>query len=813
MNLLLSSNGKSECKVCPAIKKWVQRKNDNNNTIAAVKKDNNVDVRDEVVVVEEKTMEKEEMRDDPEFNINHYNIQTKHRQSIANKVTSKKAEKGYTLSEEKCTDCDMNLLLSSNGKSECKVCPAIKKWVQRKNDNNNTIAAVKKDNNVDVRDEVVVVEEKTMEKEEMRDDPEEYINPSINTSVSVESLVEHFENIKVVQETAKSSNNSLTSVGSTDSDDTDAIRERARQIIMNARNANKWDDNKDDSDLSDAEEEVEEESEDGDDFDNKSSSTDFSTSAENVDIKTTFSSDSMEDAFLQQRAAAIINQARMNLQATTSDESNGDDSDGDKDDSASMDEVEEEDQEQENLSSPESPEEVVDETEAEVNQSSSNIHEEHEASAEETDPGMELHDAAITIQSTTRGFLTKKQVLGLMFREYEEETNLDEFETLGVNNPTEETDDDEKEEEHQYVDVDISVDIQEDESIQEPGMVEPEPQQEKNIESVDVQQSEAAVQLTPVAPESESLETSERFDTIDEMVIHDINQMKNAISPVVQEMKKAFNSSQQKLSSTDIGKTAKSRGFFAELAFKFDDAVSGALGRAVSCNNVDSMLGFGEEYDELIEQGRAKYDAQLMLLVMQGWIDSHKSCHRCNKNFMLNPEDGDMMCAGCDDVGIINPDLPPAETYAPPSSQLVAVPEHLGGHNDWVNDAPVVTYHSPHANDDMENSSGDANVSKQLQDAKLRIEDAKKFIVSRNNNNHRMTPIGAHTAASPSRSVLGNMIPKHPASNQVSSPSYYSQTYNNGMGSLMSAESNMTPGGTPNSGYRTPVVPDKVFFA
>ena len=63
---------------------------------------------------------------------------TKYRQSIANKVTSKKAEKGYTLSEEKCTDCDMNLLMSSTGKSECKVCPAIKKWVQRKNDNNNS---------------------------------------------------------------------------------------------------------------------------------------------------------------------------------------------------------------------------------------------------------------------------------------------------------------------------------------------------------------------------------------------------------------------------------------------------------------------------------------------------------------------------------------------------------------------------------------------------------------------------------------------------------------------------------------------------
>ena len=55
------------------------------------------------------------------------------RHSIATKVAAKKTAKGYTLSDESCDQCEMPLM-TLNGKSECKVCPAIKKWVQRKNE-------------------------------------------------------------------------------------------------------------------------------------------------------------------------------------------------------------------------------------------------------------------------------------------------------------------------------------------------------------------------------------------------------------------------------------------------------------------------------------------------------------------------------------------------------------------------------------------------------------------------------------------------------------------------------------------------------
>lgn len=47
------------------------------------------------------------------------------------KIAAKKTAQGYLLSDERCDKCEMPLLLM-NGSLPCKVCPAIKKWVQRK---------------------------------------------------------------------------------------------------------------------------------------------------------------------------------------------------------------------------------------------------------------------------------------------------------------------------------------------------------------------------------------------------------------------------------------------------------------------------------------------------------------------------------------------------------------------------------------------------------------------------------------------------------------------------------------------------------
>ena len=53
-----------------------------------------------------------------------------HRRSIATKVMAKKVSRGYKLLEEPCDGCEMPLM-EIKGRVECKVCPAIMKWVRR----------------------------------------------------------------------------------------------------------------------------------------------------------------------------------------------------------------------------------------------------------------------------------------------------------------------------------------------------------------------------------------------------------------------------------------------------------------------------------------------------------------------------------------------------------------------------------------------------------------------------------------------------------------------------------------------------------
>lgn len=179
-----------------------------------------------------------------------------------------------------------------------------------------------------------------------------------------------------------------------------------------------------------------------------------------------------------------------------------------------------------------------------------------------------------------------------------------------------------------------------------------------------------------------------------------------------------------------------------------------------------------------------------------------------------------------------------------------------------------------------ENAPGDANGARQLEDARLRIENAKKFIMSRNTrratpssqiarppiNNmtpgakaipfrpHSMTTPGSQAGnVQPLRSVTPGTqaSPSMPQMKMMSGPGSQAnifrppvntgtpvpQTYQN-LGSLMSQESETsgaspeiepttTPGtqranddqkfmstpGTQNSGYRTPQMPGKYFFA
>lgn len=128
-----------------------------------------------------------------------------------------------------------------------------------------------------------------------------------------------------------------------------------------------------------------------------------------------------------------------------------------------------------------------------------------------------------------------------------------------------------------------------------------------------------------------------------------------------------------------------SRGIFANLACKFDDAVTDAIGKVhsiVNCNFVDesALAAFQsgadfpakswmeQSHNDLVAtqnisgkvkynapppvstSGPSNYDAQLLLLSMRGWEISHDYCKTCDKFLMILPGTGQMMCAACDDV-------------------------------------------------------------------------------------------------------------------------------------------------------------------
>mmetsp|Transcript_6324 Transcript_6324/g.12505 ORF Transcript_6324/g.12505 Transcript_6324/m.12505 type:complete len:1208 (-) Transcript_6324:266-3889(-) len=78
----------------------------------------------EIVKNEGRTMIDDEGNDD--FNLPSYHI----RRSIATKVIAKKVSRGYILLDDPCDGCGMPLM-ELNGKVECKVCPAIAKWIRR----------------------------------------------------------------------------------------------------------------------------------------------------------------------------------------------------------------------------------------------------------------------------------------------------------------------------------------------------------------------------------------------------------------------------------------------------------------------------------------------------------------------------------------------------------------------------------------------------------------------------------------------------------------------------------------------------------
>lgn len=266
-----------------------------------------------------------------------------HRHSIATKVAAKKTAKGYTLSDESCDQCEMPLM-TLNGKSECKVCPAIKKWVQRKNEANaqkkqaddareavetaNKEAEIREEEEEEAPVEIIDIEDKPEVVVEIVDTVESKQSEAQSEVLKIDSN-NSADKSEVLQIDSRNSNDSGSFVGrfasmnvsnsasteseassaqcysmsktdSDDSEDTDAIRARARQIILDARGRGEWGG----ADSND---------EDEDDSDNGTSIKSYSQSWD--DGKVSYSNEYEEDCMIQERAADIINRARKDLQA------------------------------------------------------------------------------------------------------------------------------------------------------------------------------------------------------------------------------------------------------------------------------------------------------------------------------------------------------------------------------------------------------------------------------------------------------------------------------------------------------------------
>ena len=163
--------------------------------------------------------------------------------------------------------------MTLKGKSDCKVCPAIKKWVQRKNEANGHNTKQVSDARFTVV-ETAAAEEDT----EIRDEAPAADSNDLDSDEKLEASSDKEDSMKVEE---------TLSGGSDESEDTERIRSRARQIIMNARDIG------------------------GGLVLTNSNENHLSWDPERM----TFSDESIEETCIQNRAEEIINQARKDLQA------------------------------------------------------------------------------------------------------------------------------------------------------------------------------------------------------------------------------------------------------------------------------------------------------------------------------------------------------------------------------------------------------------------------------------------------------------------------------------------------------------------
>lgn len=199
------------------------------------------------------------------------------RRRIATKVMAKKVSKGYLLLEESCKFCDMPLM-EGKGRKECKVCPAIKKWMNKHapnaDENLDGVILCNSEASIDITHQLGISNISDVEKfDERLEDDEHTETDELEHSVALDQTiidnmskvtrdVVRFVNTKreggtlslsPIPETLEVSGSGNTSNLDNKSQEAEqtanelmiarekkAIEDRATQIIMEARNRGGW---------------------------------------------------------------------------------------------------------------------------------------------------------------------------------------------------------------------------------------------------------------------------------------------------------------------------------------------------------------------------------------------------------------------------------------------------------------------------------------------------------------------------------------------------------------------------------------------
>jgi uncharacterized Zn finger protein (UPF0148 family) len=154
---------------------------------------------------------------------------------------AKKVSKGYVLLEELCTLCDMPLM-EGKGKKECKVCPAIRKWMDKHPPNTEEPASTAEilrdlcdeadklcnDTKVVLLLDDDVSDDKTSKE---ASDIDQYMTPDIRARINA---------LSPIPEASEALEANCPDTPTENANQLKSIKDRATQIITEARNKEGW---------------------------------------------------------------------------------------------------------------------------------------------------------------------------------------------------------------------------------------------------------------------------------------------------------------------------------------------------------------------------------------------------------------------------------------------------------------------------------------------------------------------------------------------------------------------------------------------